>query len=238
MKTKTEENIYVLQTKYPGMKTSDRSFIFIILYLWILYLFVTTSVLAKESKMFNTQHDSSHFSYIFRLKVILVFSLFESSERYTEAVAQRCSLRRMFLEISQNSQEFSLFFNEVDIVDTVTRYLFPNLIWKNIFLSVIYSLYLGCGEGNKAFLVFQETILLFVDVSILKFSDFYKSPLDFERILNASRSKDMIERVYITFLGQLRSTSKNWPKQTSQIIQNLNLILTEWKIKVFKIRQK
>ena len=150
MKTKSEENIYVLQTKYPSMKTSDRSFIFIILYLWILYLFVTTSVLAKESKMFNTQHDSSHFSYIFRLKVILVFSLFESSERYTEAVAQRCSLRRMFLEISQNSQEFSLFFNEVDIVDTVTRYLFPNLIWKNIFLSVIYSLYLGCGEGNKA----------------------------------------------------------------------------------------
>ena len=57
--------------------------------------------------------------------MILVFSLFESSERYTEAVAQRCSLRRMFLEISQNSQEFSLFFNEVDTVDTVIGFCFP-----------------------------------------------------------------------------------------------------------------
>ena len=65
------------------------------------------------------------------------------------------------------------------------------------------------GREQGSFLVFQETILLFVDVSILKFSDIYKSRLDFERILNASRSKDMIERVYVTFLGQLRSTSKN-----------------------------
>ena len=156
MKTKSEENIYVLQTKYPSMKTSDRSFIFIILYLWILYLFVTTSVLAKESKMFNTQHDSSHFSYIFRLKVILVFSLFESSERYTEAVAQRCSLRRMFLEISQNSQEFSLFFNEVDTVDTLIRFLFPNLIWK-IYSCLWYIHYIWhVGKGARLFLGFSR----------------------------------------------------------------------------------
>ena len=80
---------------------------------------------------------------------------------------------------------------------------------KYIPVCDIFIIFGMWGREQGSFLVFQETILLFVDVSILKFSDFYKSPLDFERILNASRSKDMIERVYITFLGQLRSTSKN-----------------------------
>ena len=63
MKTKTEENIYAFQTKYPGMKTSDRSFVFVILSLWILYLFVATSVLAKESKIFHTQQVFIYFSH-------------------------------------------------------------------------------------------------------------------------------------------------------------------------------
>ena len=62
----------------------------------------------------------------------------------------------MFLEISQNSQEFSLFFNEVDTVDTLIRFLFPNLIWK-IYSCLWYIHYIWhVGKGARLFLGFSR----------------------------------------------------------------------------------
>ena len=87
---------------------------------------------------------------------------------FAEAVAQRCSVKKMFLEISQNSQENkhmcqSLFFNKVAGLRPAT--LLKNRLWHWCF-PVNFAKFLRTPFLEEHL----RWLLLFLEINIFSFS--------------------------------------------------------------------